>query len=72
MIDEGIFKWFSHVERMENERIAKEVYVEVVAHWVGHGEKKKRRGFEVRQPRRIRKGKVIEGERDGMEGGGER
>ena len=28
-IDEGILRWFSHVERMKNERIAKRVYVEV-------------------------------------------
>ena len=28
-IDEGILRWFSHVERMKHERIAKRVYVEV-------------------------------------------
>ena len=38
-IDEDVFRWFSHVERMENNRIAKRFYVEsvlVVAQWVGH------------------------------------
>ena len=24
-IDEGVLRWFSHVERMENDRIAKKV-----------------------------------------------
>ena len=27
-IDEGVLWWFNHVERMENDRIAKRVYVE--------------------------------------------
>ena len=26
-IDEGFFRWFSHVERIESERISKRVYV---------------------------------------------
>ena len=26
-IDEGVLRWFCHVERMENDRIAKRVYV---------------------------------------------
>ena len=26
-IDEGVLQWFGHVERMENDRIAKRVYV---------------------------------------------
>ena len=26
-IDEGAFRWFSHVERIENDRIAKRVYL---------------------------------------------
>ena len=26
-IDEGVLRWFGHVERMENNRIAKRVYV---------------------------------------------
>ena len=39
-INEGVLRWFAHVERMENDRIAKRVYAEselVVAQWVGHG-----------------------------------
>ena len=38
-IDEGVLLWFIHVERMENDRIAKSVYVKVlvVAQWVGCG-----------------------------------
>ena len=26
-IDEGVLRWFGHVKRMENDRIAKRVYV---------------------------------------------
>ena len=26
-VDEGVFRWFGHVEKMENDRIAKRVYV---------------------------------------------
>ena len=26
-IDEGVFLWFGHVERIENDRISKSVYV---------------------------------------------
>ena len=39
MIDEDILRWFGHVERMENDRIAKRVYVGcglVVTQWVYH------------------------------------
>ena len=39
-IDEGVLQWFSHLERMENDRIAKRVYVEsvlVIVQWVGRG-----------------------------------
>ena len=28
-IDEGVLRWFGNVKRMENDRIAKRVYVEV-------------------------------------------
>ena len=28
-IDEGVLRWFNHVERMENDKIAKRVYVGV-------------------------------------------
>ena len=33
-IDEGVLRCFGHVERVENDRIAKRVYV---AQWVGRG-----------------------------------
>ena len=40
-IYESVLRLFEHVERMENDRIAKRVYVEecvlVVAQWVGRG-----------------------------------
>ena len=26
-VDEGVFQWFNHVERIKNDRIAKKVYV---------------------------------------------
>ena len=29
-IDENVLRWFAHVERMENDRIAKRVYIESV------------------------------------------
>ena len=37
-IDEGVLRWFGHVERMEKDRIAKRVCAEsvlVVVQWVG-------------------------------------
>ena len=40
-IDEGVLRWYGHVERKENNRIAKRVYlckrVLVVAQWPGRG-----------------------------------
>ena len=41
-INEGVLQWFGHVERMENDRIAKRVYVAVCAgsHSVGRPWKK--------------------------------
>ena len=33
-IDEGVLRWFGHVERMENDRIAKRVYVGVCWEWL--------------------------------------
>ena len=30
-IDEGVLRWFGHVERMESDRIAKSVYVKECA-----------------------------------------
>ena len=32
-IDEGVLRWFGHVERMEKDRIGKRVYVEECADW---------------------------------------
>ena len=63
-IDEGVLQWFGHVERMENDRIAKRVYVAV---WdgsssVGRWRKRwidtvkvclKKRGLDVRQAKRM-------------------
>ena len=42
-IDEGVLQWFSHVERMENDWIAKRVYVGMCAcsHLVGSHEKQR-------------------------------
>ena len=64
MIDEGVFRWFGHVERMENDRIATRVYVRVCAcsPSVGRPWKRridsvkdclKKRGLDVRQARRM-------------------
>ena len=44
-IDEGVLRWFGHVEGMENDRIAKRVYVGESA---GRG-----RGLDIRQARRM-------------------
>ena len=63
-IDEGVLRWFGHVERMENDRIAKTVYVGVCAGSQSLGKSLKRwidtvkeclrkRGLEVRQARRM-------------------
>ena len=63
-MDEGVLQWFSHVERMENNRIAKRVYVEVCAgscsvyklwkRWTDYmKECLKKRGLDVRQVRRM-------------------
>ena len=42
-IDEGVLKWFGHVERMKNERIAKRVYVGECAGSRSVGRPQKRR-----------------------------
>ena len=34
-IDEGVLRWFRHVERTEKDRINKSVLVDI--QWVGHG-----------------------------------
>ena len=39
-IDEVVLRWFGHVERVENDMIAKRVYLgecAVVVQWVGRG-----------------------------------
>ena len=36
-IVEGVLWLFGHEERIENDRIAKRVYVLVAVQWVGHG-----------------------------------
>ena len=38
-IDEGVLQWFGHLERIDNDRIVKRVYVgeRTVARWVGRG-----------------------------------
>ena len=41
-IDEGILRWFNHVERMENNRISKMVYVRECAGSRSVGRPKKR------------------------------
>ena len=43
-VDEGVLWWFGHVERMENDRIAKRIYV---------GECLKKGGLDGRQARRM-------------------
>ena len=63
-IDEGVLRWFSYVERMENDMIAKRVYVGECAcsRLVGRPRKRwidtikdclKKRGLDVRQAGRI-------------------
>ena len=63
-IDEGILRWFGHVERMENDMIAKRVYVGECAYSRSVGWLWKRRidtmkkclmkrGLDVRQARRM-------------------
>ena len=63
-IDEGVLRWFGHVEKMERDRIAKRVFVGVCAgsRSVGRPRKRwvdtvkeclKKRGLDIRQSRRI-------------------
>ena len=63
-MDEGVLQWFGHVERMENNRIAKRVYVEVCAgscsvyklwkRWIDYMKDcLKKRGLDVRQVGRM-------------------
>ena len=66
MIDEGDLRWFAHVKRMKNDRIAMRVYVREDAsagiRLVGRPQKRwidtmkdclRKRGLDVRQARRI-------------------
>ena len=63
-INEGDLRWFSHVERMENDRIAKKVYVGESAgsHSVGRQRKRwigtvkdclRKRDLDVKRARRM-------------------
>ena len=62
-IDEGVLRWFLHVERMESDRIAKRVYVRECSDSCSVGRPRKRwidtvkkclkkRGLDIRQARR--------------------
>ena len=63
-IDEDVLQWFSHIERMENDRIAKRVYVGecAVSRLVGRSRKRwidtvknflKKMKLDIRQARRM-------------------
>ena len=63
-IDGGVLRWFGHVKRMENDRIAKRVYVEECAGSRSAGRPRKRctdkvkkclrkRSLDIRQARRM-------------------
>ena len=63
-IDEGVLRWFGHVERIENDRVTKRVYVGEVAgiRSVGRLRKMwidtvkdclKKSGLDIRQARRM-------------------
>ena len=63
-IDEGVLRWFDHVEKMERDRIAKRIYVGVCAGsrsvgrprkiWIDTVEEcLKKRGLDVRQAKRM-------------------
>ena len=69
-IDEGVLRWFGHVERMENDRIPKRVYAGEGAGSRSVSRQRKRwidtvkdclkkRGLDVRQARRIVYGGVL-------------
>ena len=64
MVDEGVIRWFGHVERIERDRIAKRIYVGECAgsSSLGRLRKKwidtvkeclKKRGLDVRQAKRM-------------------
>ena len=63
-IDEGVLRWFGHVERMENDKIGKRVYVGECGGRCSAGRPRKRwidtvkdclkkRGLDIRQARRM-------------------
>ena len=63
-IDEGVLRWFGHVERMERDRVAKRVYVRVCARSRSVGRPRKRwidtvkdclkkRGLDIRRARKM-------------------
>ena len=63
-IDEGVPQWFGHVERMENDRISKSLYMGECAGSLSAGQPQKRwidtvkeclkkRGLDFRQARRM-------------------
>ena len=60
-IDEGILQWFSHVERMENDKIAERVFAGECAgshslqkRWIDTAKEcLKKRGLDVREARRM-------------------
>ena len=63
-IDKGVLRWFGHVERMENDRIAKRIYVGVCAGSLSVGRPRKKwidsveeslekRGMDVRQAKKM-------------------
>ena len=69
-IDDGVLRWFGHMERMENGKIAKRVYVGVCAGNCSEGRMQKRwidsvkdclkkRGLNVRQARRMVKDRSV-------------
>ena len=64
MIDEGVLRWFGHVERMENDQVAKRVCVEKCAfscsvgiprnRWIDTlNERLRKRSLDIRQARRM-------------------
>ena len=82
MIEESIPQWFGHVERMENDKIAKRVYVGKCtdSHSVGRPQKRwidivkelfKKRGLDVRQARRMLHDMILDGECVGRSPGDE-
>ena len=69
-IDEGVLRWFGHVERMENNRIAKKVHVGecVSSRSVGKARKRwidtvkdflKKRGLDAREAKRMLHNKSV-------------